>query len=124
MSGWTTPFTFILNEKEVGQVGSSEKEFPVVPGKYTARVQYLVVRTNTIDLDLKKGDEIKISWGVSLKFMLIPLIMALIGVFAVFLPVNRESFLALAGLMTIGAPFILFSFFFMPGFLYNLKIEE
>ncbi len=124
MSGRTSPFAFILNEKEVGQLGSSEKEFPVVPGKHAARVQYLVVRTNTIDFELKKGEEIKLSWGVSLKFMLLPMIMAFTGLLPLFLPKNIESYKMIAGMFTIGAPFLLFGFFFLPGFLFNLKIEE
>lgn len=124
MSGRTSPFTFILNEKEIGQVTAQEKEFPVVPGKYTARVQYLVVRSNSIEFELKKGEQIKLSWGVSLKFMLIPLIMALVSLFPLLMPKNIESFMAISGIFTIGAPFLLFAFFFLPGFLFNLRIEE
>lgn len=124
LSGRTQAFTLILDEKDTSKIQWYEKEFPITPGKHSARVQYLFIKTNTVDFHLEKGSNIKLSWGASLKFLLIPVFMGLLGASSLLLPRNPETYLFMAGIITLAMPLMLAILVFMPGMLYTLEIEN
>ncbi len=123
LAGKNTTFALILDERKRGEVSGYQKEFAVDPGHHSARLEYAFLKSNTIVFEVKTGSEIKLTWGISLKIFLIPIVFMLLGMILVFLPYNPTLMMVAGASFVVLTPIIMLGFVLTPGMLYKLKME-
>jgi hypothetical protein len=123
LAGKNTKFALILDERKRGEVSGYQKEFGIEPGHHTARIEYAYIKSNTIAFEVKSGSEIKLTWGFSLKIVMIPIVFTFLGMILVFLPYNPTVMMVAGASFVVLTPIIMLGFVLTPGMLYKLKME-
>ncbi len=123
ITGKTTAFSFIVDDVNLGEVSAYEKEFELKKGDHSAHVQYMFMKSNSVRFHLEKGETAKLNWGVSLKFLFIPVILGLFSAVITALPLNPESIAVLSLVVSVVMPFVLIAIIILPGTLFTINIE-
>ncbi len=123
LAGKSTTFALILDERKRGEVSGYQNEFAVEPGHHTARLEYAFLKSNTIAFDVKTGGEIKITWGISLKIILVPIALALMSAILIVLPYNPTVLMISGVSFMVLTPIIMLYVALAPGMIYKLKME-
>lgn len=122
-AGKNTTFALILDERKRGEVSGFQKEFGIEPGHHSARLEYAFLKSNTVLFEVKTGSKIKLTWGISLKIFLIPVVFTLLGMILVFLPYNPTLMMVAGVSFVVLTPIIMLGFVLTPGMIYKFKVE-
>ncbi len=70
-------FSFVVDEEVMGKLNNRKKEFSLPIGRHTARLQYYLLKSNTVEFNVNEDRDTRLSWGLGLKSLFIPAILAI-----------------------------------------------